>query len=153
MIGGKTKFSLFIPNTVGPNYWCHWPIWPSPTCKCNCKVVTSSCSRNRPKEQNGMAKRYCDKAQINAEEFIWGFVKHRWKWLSSPEISSAAMVLNCKSHNWRKSQAENVALCQEKEELQNDRNKKNFEKGTEGVAEAKPLVKSFVGKDRKRWKI
>lgn len=28
--------------------------------------------------------------------------------------------------------------------------KKNFEKGTEGVAEAKPLVKSFVGKDRKR---
>ena len=60
------------------------------------------------------------------------------------------MLLNCKSHNWRKSQAENVALCREKGELQNDKNKKNLEEGTEGVAEAKPLVKTIVGKDRKR---
>lgn len=28
--------------------------------------------------------------------------------------------------------------------------KKTLEEGTEGVAEAKPLVKSIVGKDRKR---
>lgn len=52
------------------------------------------------------------------------------------------MLLNCKSHNWRKSQTEKVAHCQEKEELQNDKNKKHLEGGTEGVAEAKPLVKS-----------
>lgn len=38
------------------------------------------------------------------------------------------MLLNCKSHNWRKSQAEKMAHCQEKEELQNDKNKKNWKK-------------------------
>jgi len=59
------------------------------------------------------------------------------------------MLLNCKSHNWRKSQAENVALCREKGELQN-KNKKNLEEGTEEVADAKPLVNSIVRKDRKR---
>lgn len=60
------------------------------------------------------------------------------------------MLLNFKSHSWRKSQTVKVAHCQETEELQNYKNKKNLEEGTEGVAEAKSLVESFVGKDRER---
>lgn len=43
-----------------------------------------------------------------------------------------------------------MALCREKGERQNAKPKKNLEEGTEGVAEAKPLVKGIVGKDRKR---
>lgn len=85
-----------------------------PTYIWNWKLVTWSSSQHWQTVQNGTTGIYCEKAQIDAEEFIWGFVKHRWKWRSSSEISSAALLINCKSHNQRKSQAENVTLCREK---------------------------------------
>lgn len=90
--------------------------------------ATASSSQDWQTIQNGAAERYYEKVQISAEEFVWVFVRHWRKWLSSPKISSAAMLLNCKSHDWEKLQAENVALCWEKGELQNDKNKKTWKK-------------------------
>lgn len=59
------------------------------------------------------------------------------------------MVLNCKTHKWRKEQVENASLCRERKAKRENskvvkKEKEKMNEGAKGIEETKPLMKSIL---------